>query len=136
MSTPVTATLLYDLVRCSHRVTMDLFAEASRRDPVNPFVQLLWERGNLYEKSVVAGLKTPFLDLSPFSGAKKEHLTQEAMVRGEPLIYGGRIQAGDLLGDPDLLRREQGGYVPGDIKSGSGEEGDDENSRPKKHYAV
>lgn len=136
MSTPVTATLLYDLVRCPHRVTMDLFAEASRRDPVNPFVQLLWERGNLYEKSVVAGLKIPFLDLSSFRGAEKERLTREAMARGEPLIYGGRIQADDLLGDPDLLRREEGGYVPGDIKSGSGEEGDDENSRPKKHYAV
>jgi predicted RecB family nuclease len=133
---PVTAALLYDLVHCPHRVTMDLFTEASRRDPVNPFVQLLWERGNLYEKSVVADLETPFLDLSSYSGTEKERLTQQAMARGERLIYGGRIEVGDLLGDPDLLRLEDRGYVPGDIKSGVGEEGDGEDSRPKKHYAV
>jgi hypothetical protein len=60
------------------------------------------------------------------------------MDRGEPLIYGGRISAGDLLGDPDLLRKELGGYVAGDIKSGAGEEGASEESdgKPKKHYAV
>ena len=52
------------------------------------------------------------------------------------LIYGGRICADDLLGDPDLLRWEGDGYIPGDIKSGSGEEGDEENGKPKIHYAV
>ena len=45
---------------------------------------------------------------------------------------------GDLLGDPDLLRKEFGGYVAGDIKSGAGEEPPDDegNGKPKKHYAV
>src|SRR5262249_44280437 len=58
--------------------------------------------------------------------------------RGEPLIYGGRISADDLLGVPDLLRKEAGGYVAGDIKSGAGEEGasDDSDGKPKLHYAV
>jgi hypothetical protein len=44
----------------------------------------------------------------------------------------------DLLGMPDLLRKEMGGYVPGDIKSGAGEEGggEDSNGKPKLHYAV
>jgi hypothetical protein len=32
---------------------------------------------------------------------------------GAPLIYGGRLAADDLLGDPDLLRLEGTGYVPG-----------------------
>ena len=136
MPVPITATILYDLIHCSHRVSMDLFGDPVRKDPVNPFVQLLWERGNLYEKEVISGLAIPFLDLSTYSGEEKERLTREAMLRGEPLIYGGRISAGDLLGDPDLLRREGAGYVPGDIKSGSGEEGDDEDGRPKKHYGV
>jgi len=27
---------------------------------------------------------------------------------------------------PDLLRRESGGYIPGDVKSGRGKEGGDE----------
>jgi len=57
---------------------------------------------------------------------------------GEPLIYGGRITVGDLLGDPDMLRKEGTGYIAGDIKSGAGEEaaGDEGESKPKKHYAV
>src|ERR1700738_66333 len=60
------------------------------------------------------------------------------MVRSEPLIYSGRISAEDLVGMPDLLRKETGGYVPGDIKSGRGEEGgdDDHDGKPKLHYAV
>ena len=60
----------------------------------------------------------------------------EAMQRGEPLIYSARITADDLLGDPDLLRREGDGYVAGDIKSGSGEYGDGDDAKLKKHYGV
>ena len=41
-----------------------------------------------------------------------------------------------MLGDPDLLRREGDRYVAGDIKSGAGEEGSQDLSKPKKHYAV
>src|SRR5215470_6159336 len=60
------------------------------------------------------------------------------MGRGDALIYGGRIRADDLLGVPDLLRKEPGGYVAGDIKSGRGEEGgsDESDGKPKPHYAV
>jgi hypothetical protein len=45
MSTPITAAMLYDLVQCPHRVTMDLFADPAFRDKVSPFVQLLWDKG-------------------------------------------------------------------------------------------
>ena len=60
------------------------------------------------------------------------------MARGEPLIYGGRIRSDDLLGMPDLLRKETGGYVPGDIKSGRGKDSadDEHDGKPKRHYAV
>lgn len=138
MPTPITAAMLYDLVQCPHRVTMDAFGDPAERDDVSPFVQLLWERGQLFEKEVIGHLDQPFLDLSRYAGDEKERRTLEAMERGEPLIYGGRIQAGNLLGDPDLLRREGHGYVAGDIKSGAGEEGggEDEEGKPKKHYAV
>lgn len=131
--------MLYDLVQCPHRVTMDLFSDPADRDRASPFVQLLWDRGALYEKQVIANLNLPFTDLSRFAGDEKEGQTYAAMDRGEPLIYGGRIQADDLLGNPDLLRREAGGYVAGDIKSGAGEEGggnDDDEGKPKEHYAV
>jgi hypothetical protein len=61
------------------------------------------------------------------------------MQRGEALIYSGRISSGDLLGIPDVLRKMDNGYIPGDIKSGAGEEsgGEDEDEvKPKITYAV
>ena len=132
----ITAAMLYDLVECSHRPSMDLFADPSKRDKLSPFVQLLWEKGNAYEQEVIAGLDIPFLDLSPFSLEEKEIKTREAIENKEPLIYRGRISADDLLGEPDLLRLVEDGYVAGDIKSGSGEYAGEDDPRPKKHYAV
>ena len=104
----------------------------------NAFVKLLWERGTLYEKEVIGALTLPFADLSALKLDDKERETLAAMKRGDTLIYGGRISAGDLLGEPDLLRKEAGGYIPGDIKAGAGEEGggDDSDGKPKLHYAV
>ena len=138
MSASITASMLYNLVQCPHRVKMDLFADPALKDQVSPFVQLLWERGSLYEEEVIEGLLLPFVDLSHYAGDEKEQQTLEAMNRKEPLIYSARIKADDLLGDPDLLRLENGGYVAGDIKSGAGEEGgsDAEEGKPKIHYAV
>jgi predicted RecB family nuclease len=115
---------------------MDLFGDPKMRDEINPFVELLWKKGSAYEKDVINGVGDPFLDLSMYAGDEKEQLTTEAMKDGERLIYGGRIQEGNLLGDPDLLRKGLGGYVAGDIKSGAGIEGNDDLSKPKKHYAV
>ena len=136
MPAAVTASMLYNLVTCPHRVTMDLYGDPALRSEPNPFVTMLWERGSLYEGEVVSGVSVPFLDLSAYAGEEKEHLTLEAMRLDEPLIYGGRIQEGDLLGDPDLLRREGDGYIAGDIKSGAGEEGPEDNSSAKLEYAV
>jgi len=46
MKTPITASMLYDLLvwlydllACPHRVTMDLHGDSSKRDEPNPFVQ-------------------------------------------------------------------------------------------------
>ena len=115
MPTSVTASMLYDLVQCPHRVTMDLFGDPRKRDKINPFVELLWKKGHAHEKEFIGDVGIPYLDLSIYGGAEKERLTTEAMDRGEGLIYGGRIEADDLLGDPDLLRREESGYVAGEI---------------------
>jgi predicted RecB family nuclease len=132
----VTASMLYDLVSCPHRVTMDLFTDPAGRDRVSPFVEMLWSRGNLYERQVIEGLTVPVVDLSSFQGEEREARTREAMEQHAPLIYSGRISHEDLLGEPDLLRLTDAGYVPGDIKSGAGEEGDPDNGKPKKHYGV
>ncbi len=136
MSASITASMLYDLVHCPHRVTMDVFAGPAERDAPNAFVELLWERGSLYEKEVMDGLDVPFTDLSIYAGGEKEEKTLQAMQRGDALIYSGRIQEEGLLGGPDLLRRDGDGYTAGDIKSGAGEEGPEDFSKPKKHYAV
>lgn len=134
----VTASILYDLVECPRRVALDAFGDTARRDEINAFVRLMWERGALFERETIAGLLVPFLDLSNAAEADRQRLTLQAMERGCPLIYGGRIGAGDLLGMPDLLRKEPGGYVAGDVKSGRGQEGGDGGSdgRPKLRYAV
>ncbi len=130
--------MLYDFVQCPHRVTMDLFVDPKLKDEVSPFVQLLWDKGSIYEREVIGKLAIPFTDLSRYGLEEKEQKTLEAMDRKDPLIYGGRIKAGDLLGDPDLLRLENGRYIAGDIKSGAGEEGseDEVTAKPKIHYAV
>ena len=108
---------------------MDLFEDPSKRNRINPFVQLLWEKGNAFEQEVIEGLQVPFVNLRPFSAQEREQRTKEAMSRGDTLIYGGRISADDLLGDPDLLRRKEEGYVAGDIKSGAGVEVSPKNCR-------
>src|SRR4051794_38789521 len=100
----IEASSLYNFVTCPHRVTMDLFTSPAERDEVSPFVQLLWERGTAFERDVILGLRTSFVDLSMYRGPEKERRTLEAMTRNEALIYAGRISNGDLLGEPDLLR--------------------------------
>lgn len=138
MTPSITGSLLYDLVQCPKRVELDLFGDISDRDEVSPFVAMLWQRGTLYEHDVMDGGGLQALDLSKLGAEEQERATLEAMQHREPLIYSGRISSDDLLGVPDLLRLEGTRYVPIDIKSGRGEEGggDDEDGKPKLHYAV
>lgn len=134
----VSASMLYDYLLCPHRLYLDVHGDQDHRDPESVFMRLLWEKGTLFEKEVVESLREPFTDLSGKPGPERERLTREAMARGDPLIYGGRIQAEDLVGDPDLLRKQGAGYAAGDIKSGSGLEGGSahDEGRPKERYAV
>lgn len=132
----ITASILYAFVQCPHRVWMDANEDPSKRDPANPFVELLWEQGTRLENSFIKDLAGPCLDLSGLAVEELESLTLAAMGRREKLIYGGRIRHGELLGHPDLLRLEGKGYIPGDIKSGAGEEGTEDRRKPKSHYAV
>ncbi len=138
MSHSIAASMLYDFVQCPHRVYLDLYGVPDRRDPISAFVQLLWERGSAFEQETIEKLQIPFVNLRVYSAEENERLTSEAMKRGDSLIYGGRIRMGNLLGEPDLIRKEGSGYVAGDIKSGAGFEGMSEESdgKPKKHYAV
>ena len=82
--------------------TMDMFTDPALKDKVSPFLQLLWEKGSLNEKEVIGNLSMPVCDLSHYAGDEKARQTIAAMDRGEPLIYGARIQAGDLVA-PEIL---------------------------------
>lgn len=37
----ITASTLYNLIACEHRLSMDLFADPSERDQVSPFIRML-----------------------------------------------------------------------------------------------
>lgn len=134
----ITASQVYDHVQCPHRPVMDATKPESERDETSAFVEMLWEQGVEHEESVLAALNIS-ADMSQVPLDQREAATLAAMARKEPLIYRGRISADDLLGEPDLLELQScGGYIPGDIKSGSGLEGGDEETegRLKRHYAV
>jgi predicted RecB family nuclease len=87
MSKSITASMLYNYVQCPHRVNLDLFGDPSERDPVSAFVQLLWDKGNAFEREVIENLRLPFTDLKAYSTEEKESATSEAMARGDDLIY-------------------------------------------------
>ena len=59
MPAPITASMRCDLVSCPDRVTMDLLADPTQGDEPNPFVQLLWEKGSIYEKEVIGCVSFP-----------------------------------------------------------------------------
>ena len=130
----ISATQLYDFVHCPHRVSMDAFADVAERDETSPFVELLWEQGLVHENAIAEVLKIT-ATMKTIDLADRERETLTAIARHEPLIYGGRISAGDLIGEPDLLEWTGSGYLPGDIKSGSGFEGDEREGKLKRHYA-
>jgi len=131
----IDASQLYDYVQCPHRVYLDAFGDPSLRDDPNAFVELLWDQGLDHEKDMVADLGIT-ADMSGVPVGDREYETRRAMGRGEPLIYQGYLTSGDRRGAPDILERRGGGYFAGDIKSGSGLEGDEEEGKLKKHYAV
>lgn len=137
----ITASILYDYLKCPHKVWRDIYGPQNEKNPEpNPFVQLLWEKGVLHEKKVITGFDK-FLDLSSFNREEQFLKTVEAMRTGISFIYHGYIKFENLAGEPDLLRRnDDGTYLPIDIKSGRGMEGENEDEdilgKPKKHYAV
>jgi predicted RecB family nuclease len=140
-SMKITASHLYSYNTCPHRVWRDAHDNQKLKDEPNEFVQLLWEKGTQYEKDVLAKMEgdQPVLDLSIVPKEDRAQATLDAMSRKEPLIYHGRLEVGELLGEPDLLELQSDGeYMPVDIKSGMGFEGGDDfkEGKPKKHYAL
>jgi uncharacterized protein len=141
----LTSTTLYNYLQCPHRPWRDLYGPQDEKiKEVNPFVELLWEKGLLHEEEVIKELKEKaiaFEDIDKYPYRERNLKTIEAMKKGVNLIYHGVISHNNLKGVPDLLRKiEDNNYVPIDIKSGRGFEGVDEEKgeegKPKKYYAV
>jgi hypothetical protein len=55
-------------------VTLDTFGASERRDKVSAFVKMLWERGGVYEVTVIERLagSEPVLALSSAPEARRE----------------------------------------------------------------
>jgi len=137
----ITASRLYDYIKCPHKVWRDIYGPQEEKiQETNPFVELLWQKGLQHEERIVKKLGD-FADLRAGSIDERYQKTIEAMRAGTALIYQGVLKHQNLLGIPDILRKiEAGSYMPIDIKSGMALEGADEDSgeegKPKKHYAV
>lgn len=131
----ITAAHLYDYVLCPHRVALDAFGDSGARDAISPFVRMLWERGSLFEKTVLGELADTAVQIDA-EGPDRVEATRDAMASGAEVILGGRIMAADLTGEPDLLLKSGHGYIPADVKSGRGEDGEGSEAKLKPHYAV
>jgi len=137
----ITASKLYDYLQCPHRVWRDIYGPQEEKiKETNPFVQMLWDKGVQYEKKVITDVGE-YLDLSKGDLEERFKKTITAMKAKTSLIYQGVLIVDNLAGIPDLLRLMPDGlYMPIDIKSGMGVEGEDEENneegKPKKHYAV
>lgn len=134
MTSKITGTQAYNYLLCPHRVYLDASGDPSLRDESSAFIDLLWEHGVTHEAETVCQLDVT-CDLSKLPRHEKTAATTAAMQAHEPLIYQGRIECGDRVGEPDLLEWTGCGYRPGDIKSGSAFE-DGETEKIKKTYAV
>lgn len=130
----ISATETFNVVQCPHRVALDRFGNPADRDEPNAFVEMLWEQGIDHEAAIIESLGVT-ADMRAVPPNEREAATADAMKRGEAMIYQGRICHGDLVGQPDLLIQRGNGYIPADVKSGAGFEGDEEGAL-KKSYTI
>ncbi len=134
----ITSNQIFDYLQCPHRLQLDATSAESQRDPTSAFTEMLWQQGFEHTDSTLDSLGIT-ADMRTVPAEQREAATLDAMIRREALIYHGRVSADGLLSDPDLLELQPDGtYAPGDIKFGSGFEGEDDDSdgRLKLSYAA
>ena len=130
---PITGSMLYDLVTCERRVHHDLHGDVERRDPVGDFVRMLWEGGRVHEQNVIDRLTGAVCDLRSSGPDERFAATMTALRSGADVILGGLLRVDDLVGMPDLLRRDGSLWIAGDVKSGSPYA---QSGKPRLEYAV
>lgn len=118
--TLITGSLLHDLLRCDHRVALDLHSEGWGIGEAEVSDHPLWS-GPIHDyEHIIQGLiaENPgSVDLRKVDPASRQARTMLAIDALAPVIVGGEIAADDLLGHPILLLQEDDGYVPGEVGS-------------------
>lgn len=131
MGRQISGTMLRDLVQCERRFELDVTGDPAARDRVSDFVTMLWEGGAAFEDEIVAGLQGAVVDLRDVPAGERTALTMAAVDSRPDWIVGGRIETGDRLGIPDLLRWTGAYWEAGDVKSGGAL---DDAGRPRPQY--
>lgn len=117
--TLITGSLLHDLLRCDHRVALDLHSEGWGIGKAELIDHPLWARPVHNHEHIIQGLiaENPgSVDLRLVDAGSRQARTLLAMDAQAPVIVGGEIAADDLLGRPILLLQENDGYVPGEVR--------------------
>lgn len=133
MPAAITGTMVRALLLCERRADLDVNGDHSRRDEVSDFVRMLWDQGSVHEDAIVSALPGRVIDLRDLPPGVGAGATLAAMDGRPDWIVGGRLEAGDRLGVPDLLRFEDDGWSVGDVKSGAAL---DKAGQPNREYAV
>lgn len=122
----ITGTTIYAYATCPRAADLDLHEDRSRRRTLTPAEELIRARGRELEALRTAGLgyAEPEFDRGDYAEGARQ--TQALMRDGVVGITQGVLVEGDLLGVPDLLRKEPGAsafgdhhYAVGDVKSSS-----------------
>ena len=63
--------MLYNRIACPHRMRMGACGDSAEKDPPNPCIPILWEKGALYKKRASLPCISPGTDLSACSVDEK-----------------------------------------------------------------
>lgn len=130
----ISGSTIRDLLLCERRADLDLNGDPGTRDPVSPFVQMLWAEGVAHEGRILGALPGPVTDLRGMDRDERERGTLRAIHDGAPTVLGAVLRHGDLVGMPDLLRLTPSGHLAGDVKSGAAMTGP--NATYRREYLV
>lgn len=99
-------------LNCRHltKLDMDVINDIiPKPEGPDPYLEVLWERGNIHEKNYVERLKKSGLDVVEIEGTfiREESIaqTKKAMAQGAGVIVQGALAQGRWHGRADILRR-------------------------------
>ncbi len=122
----ITGTTIYTYVACPRAAELDLHEDRSKRRALTEAEELSRHRGRELEavRTADLGYGEPRFDKNDYDDGARQ--TQALLHDGVVGVTQGVLKDADLLGVPDLLRKEPGAsalgdfhYVVGDVKSSS-----------------